>query len=62
MTSPAVAMSRNARKREASKDLFDAERFHNPSFRDGGPDCVKLEEEPVDMSFAPPYCEHGSPD
>jgi hypothetical protein len=51
--------SRNARKRAASDEVYDTDRFHDPSFRNRGPDRVKLEEEPVDVSFVP---EHGELD
>jgi hypothetical protein len=51
--------SRNARKRAASEDIYDTNRLHDPSFRDGGPDRVKSEEEPVALSFDSERGKHG---
>jgi hypothetical protein len=45
--------SSNARKRVASEDIYDAERFRDPSFRDESPEWVKSEEEPVNISLVP---------
>jgi hypothetical protein len=61
MTSLALARSRNPKKRAASEELYDTNRFNYPSFRDGGADQVKSEEEPVDLSFVPQHGEHGFP-
>jgi hypothetical protein len=45
--------------RAASGDLYGMDRFHNAPFRDGGADWVKLEEEPVDVFFAPYHGKHS---
>jgi hypothetical protein len=48
-------------QRGAFGDLYDIGRFHDPPSRDIGASPVKLEEEPVDVSFIPEYGKHGSP-